>query len=393
MTTRNKGSIRLTIALGLASTTAFASPVHIEVAQGRSTIYGAGFSVSNGDSCFVVTPKHVVETAQSNEITVTDGQGQKAKAEVVKLAPADDAALLKLSSNGAFDCAQPWADGMEAATAIRKAKWLIARHVDADGGIQQTRWFVANAGRELLALQPFSDKDALRKGDSGSALYADDVLVGMIVASDTKDANISAIPQAQLFSLFNNDLTAPKERVALLEPITFRNQPDTYATYAAREYLTKNTPLSVSEAPMSARGAPGRLPNAEPAVPEGVDFVVSGTIVEITQRQIANPNYKPNAQAQFNSASFGNKLLKSLSNTVLNKNETAPYLLVIDVDVEINVTDVKKHSVGRDLERRSIQVANDGTPRTDLQQNAVQNAVTQAMDATFRKYGLPMRKK
>ncbi len=391
---RSNAGLALATALAVATVTfasAGAGPVHVQVDQGGATEYGAGYSVGNGTDCFIVTPHHVVETAQKDEITVTDGQGHQTKANVYKESAQDDMALLKANSPGAIECPADWPDGTAAAAAAQGAKWLTARKVNGNGGVQQSRWFVASSSPDALKLEPYSDKDQLQKGDSGSSVFADNVLVGMVVRAGTGDGTADVVTQARIFGLFNADVAPGARLVALLQPITYRNQENPYATVAAREFIGGRTPLALQEIALDPRrGAMTALPAAS-QVPEGIDYVVLGSLVEIGSTREANKNYKP-PKPNADEGSFGTRLLKSMGSALTGKNEDAPYYVIYNIDVDVQVLDVKKNSSARNLERLSFRFPQ--KPADDageLQKSAVQQAVTQAMDKTFRKYGLPLR--
>ncbi len=375
----------------LALTSALASPVHVKVDQGGGTEYGAGYSVSNGTDCFVITPHHVVATAQKDEITVTDSQGHQSRANVFKESPQDDMALLKVNTPGAIECPEDWPDGTAAVQAAKGAKWLTARKVDSGGRLQQSRWFASSTSADELVLEPYGDKDKLQKGDSGSSVYAEDTLVGMVVEAGTGEGTVNVVTQARIFALFNAEV-APSERlVALLQPILYRNQENPYATIAAREFIGSRTPLALQEIALDPRrGAMTSLPQAS-EVPEGIDYVVLGSLVEINTSREANKNYKP-PKPNEDKGSFGSQLLKSMGSALKGKNEDAPYYVTYNIDVDLQVLDVRKNSSARNLERRALRFPQrPADDAREMEKSAVQQAVAQALDLTFRKYGLPLK--
>lgn len=383
------GAALAVVALTVGS--AGAAPVHVQVDQGGATEYGAGFSVGNGTDCFIVTPYHVVETAQKDEITVTDSQGHQSKANVFKESPHDDMALLKANSPESIECPADWPDGTAAAAAVKGAQWLTTRKVDGNGGLKQSRWFVASSSPDMLKLEPYGDKDQLQKGDSGSSVFADNVLVGMVVRAGTGDGSADVVSQARIFGLFNADVAPGARLVALLQPITYRKQENPYATVAAREFIGGRTPMALQEIALDPRRGPMTALPAVDQVPEGVDFVVLGSLVEISSTREANRNYKP-PKAGGGEGSLGTRLLKSMGSALTGKNEDAPYYVNYNIDVDVQVLDVKKNSSARNLERLGLRFPQRPTDDAgELQKSAVQQAVTQALDRTFRKYGLPLR--
>lgn len=373
----------------LASATA--APVHVEVSQGGTTEYGAGISVSNGTDCFVITPHHVVETAQRDEITVTDERGRKVRANVLKESPENDAALLKTNEPGVIECPQDWNDGAAAAAAIQGAPFLTAKKVNGTGGARQSRWFVAGSTPETLTLEPYGEKDSFQKGDSGSAVFAANVMVGMVLEAGTGDRSATAITQQQIFALFNADVAQATALVALLQPIVYRNREEPYATVSAREFIGARTPLALQEVGIDPRRGPlTALPDAA-QVPKGIDYVILGNIVDIGTQVERNPNYKPPNQ-QKDKDSFGSKLLKSLGSAVTGKHEDAPNFRSYNIDVDLQVLDVKRNSAARSLERVTLKYPQkQGDDPRELDKSAVQQAVANAMERTFRKYSLPLR--
>ena len=242
-TRRNRSRSVLTWALGgavliSAAESALAGIVHIQIAKRSATEYGAGYTVGRGSDCFIVTPYHVVQFAAADGISVTDTKGSTAKARLLKGSEEFDAALLQVAVPHTLDCPADWSDGSNAASAIGGAPFLVARKVDDNGRVMQTRLFAASTTREQIELQPFGKNDELREGDSGSALYAGADLVGLVTAVDTKTKQAKALTQAQIHGLFGADVLPGAARTAVLKPLTVRKAENPYATAAAHDYLT-----------------------------------------------------------------------------------------------------------------------------------------------------------
>ena len=142
--------------------------MHIEVQQRPGTEFGAGYTVGRGSDCFVVTPFHVVQFAGADSITVTDANGSSAKARLLKGSEEFDAGLLQVAVPHTLDCAADWSDGANATAAIGAAPFLVARKVDDNGRVMQTRFFASSTSREQVELQPFGPNDELREGDSAA---------------------------------------------------------------------------------------------------------------------------------------------------------------------------------------------------------------------------------
>jgi hypothetical protein len=366
----------LLLGTGLAS----AGLVHIQVQQRAGMEFGAGYTVGRGSDCFVVTPFHVVQFAGTDSITVTDAKGSSAKARLLKGSEEFDAGLLQVALPHTLDCPADWSNGANAATAIGGAPFLVARKVDDNGRVMQTRFFVSSSSREQVELQPFGPNDELREGDSGSTLYAGDQVVGLVVSVDTESKVAVALTQSQIHGLFGGDVLPVARRTAVMQPFTFRRAEEPYASVAAREFLA-STDLEILN--LAADGK----------VPDGVEYVVGGTIVDLTSTRTANPNYKP--PEKDDDESIGRQLFRNLERRVasevgeaLDRNTEAQYLQVFKIDVQVEITKVADNTKVVNLEQRSYEMAEADATAADLQKTAVANAVREALAATLQKYPL-----
>jgi hypothetical protein len=360
---------------------ASAGLVHIQVQQRAGTEFGAGYTVGRGADCFVVTPFHVVQFAGPDSITVTDAKGSSAKARVLKGSEEFDAGLLQIAVPHTLDCPADWSDGADAAAAIGAAPFLIARKVDDTGRVMQTRFFASSTSREQVELQPFGPNDELREGDSGSTLYAGDRLVGLVVSVDTQSRQAVALTQSQIHGLFSGDVLPGARRSAVMQPFTYRNAEEPYATVAAREFLAGTAGLELLNAA------------ADGSVPAGAEYVVAGQIVDLRATRQANPNYKAPEKAE-SDESVGRQLFRSLERRVtsevaeaLDRNTEAQYLQVFNVDVQVEITKVADNTKVVNLERRSYEVP-EVAAAADLQKTAVADAVRETLALTLEKYPL-----
>jgi len=368
--------------LGCASIDAAAGIVHIEVRQRAGTEYGAGYTVGRGSDCFVVTPFHVVQLAPADGVTVTDAKGNNAKARLLKGSEEFDAGLLQVIAPHALDCPADWSDGANAVAAIGAAPFLVARKVDDNGRVMQTRFFAASTSREIVELQPFGPNDELREGDSGSALYAGDQLVGLLISVDTQSRQATALTQGQIHGLFGADVLPGTRRKAVVQSFTLGRAANPYATVAARDYLAGPGNLQLLDAPTDG------------SVPAGSDYVVIGQIVDVTNTRTANPNYKAPARTATED-SIGRQLFRKLEERVseevddaLDRNSDAQYLRVFNVDVQIEITKTSDNSKIVNLERRSYEMPELGATLADMQKTAVTDAVREAIALTLQKYPL-----
>jgi hypothetical protein len=369
-------------ALAGTAQTALAGIVHIQIAKRGATEYGAGYTVGRGSDCFIVTPFHVVQFAAADAITVTDTKGSTAKARLLKGSEEFDAALLQVAVPHTLDCPADWSDGANAANAIGGAQFLVARKVDDNGRVMQTRLFAASTSREQIELQPFGKNDELREGDSGSALYAGTELVGLVTAVDTKTKQAKALTQAQIHGLFGADVLPGATRTAVLKPLTVRKVQNPYATAAAHDYLTG---AQVQVVDPATDGKPL----------QGTQYVIAGTVVDVTSSRIVNPDYKPPERATKDDDNLGRQIFKTLErrmntevNSALQRNTEARYLTVFNVDVQFEVTKVLDNTKQINLERRSYKFPELGAPAADMEKTAVSTAVREALEATLKKYPL-----
>ena len=369
-------------AFAFAALDATAGIVHIQIAKRGATEYGAGYTVGRGSDCFIVTPFHVVQFATADSITVTDTKGSTAKARLLKGSEEFDAALLQVAVPHTLDCPADWSDGANAANAIGGAQFLVARKVDDNGRVMQTRLFAASTTRELIELQPFGQNDELREGDSGSALYAGTELVGLVTAVDTKTKQAKALTQSQIHGLFGADVLPGATHTAVLKPLTVRKAENPYATAAAHDYLTGVQVQVVSPA---ADGKP----------PQGTQYLIAGTVVDVTSSRIVNPDYKAPERAKKDDDSLGQQLFKTLQkrvnssvNDALQRNTESQYLTVFNVDVQFEITKVLDNKKQVNLERRSYRFPELGATAADMEKTAVSTAVREALEATLKKYPL-----
>ncbi|HUL80714.1 MAG TPA: hypothetical protein VL131_01145 [Gammaproteobacteria bacterium] len=355
--------------------------VHIQIQQRAGTEYGAGYTVGRGQDCFIVTPFHVVKFAPADAIGVTDAKGSTAKARMLKGSEEFDAALLQVVSGGPLDCPPDWSDGSNAAAAIGGAPFLVARKVDDNGRVMQTRLFASSTSREQLELQPFGPNDELREGDSGSTLYAGDAVVGLMISVDTKSKKALALTQSQIHGLFGADVLPTGKRTAVMQPFTYHKAENPYATATARDFLTG---ASVQLVNAGANGAP----------PPGTQYVIVGEIMDVQNTRAANPNYKAPQKASADD-NLGKQLFRNLQKKVdqsvdgaLDRNTDAQYLRTYNVDVQVQITKVADGSKVSNLERRSIVLPENGPTAADLEKTAVSSAVKQALELTLKKHPL-----
>lgn len=368
---------------GAVSLAVRAAPVHLEIDTGRSQEHGAGISVGNGVDCFVVAPLHVVEFARS--ITVTDRHGRSAKADPYQAPGGVDAALLKVEQGHALDCPADWDDGLAGEQAMQESDFLVSRKVK-QGEIQQRRFFLGSESATEMSLEPFSatQSNRLIEGDSGSSVYAKNLLVGMIVNVDTASGTGQALKQSQIHALFGNLVLNQSAKLALITPVYFRNAENPYATNDVKNFLQSRTSFDVMEMNQAEAMAnlQNRLRGIEPDYPDNVDYVISSSIIENRSRNENNPNYDAKAAKTKN---IGKQLLNNFGN------KSARYIQVSNIDVEVEILLPKEKRQISHIERLEYKVAlTPDVDQNELRTSLPARAAVDALHAAMLKYNLPI---
>lgn len=377
--------VAVSILVSVFYSAALAAPVHVSVETLMgSQEHGAGISVGKGLECYVVAPRHVVEMAQT--ITVTDQQGNTSTAEPFQDAPAEiDAILLKVEQDHRLDCPEDWDDGSDAESILYDVEFVISRKVKG-GGVDSRRFFPGSVTSTTIELQPFSNGKANRlvEGDSGSALYAKNLPLGMIVAVNTETGEAEAVKQSQLHALFGQYVLERKTKVVLINPVYKGYQENRYASAAVKEFVQTRTPLGVQEISPAIAQANMRSEQRGVAVeyPDAVDYVLLSSILLDTTRREKNPNYNVKKSK---SKSFGDKLVSSM------KGQDYQYYLVSNVDVEVTLITPATNERATHIERLEFRTAlKDGVNQQEVTKSAPVQGSVQAVYAAFNKFGLPV---
>jgi hypothetical protein len=253
--------------------------------------------------------------------------------------------------------------------------------------MQRRRFFLGEESSTPLSIQPFSSTkvDRLVEGDSGSSLYANNRLVGMIVSVDTKSGSGSAIKQSQLHALFGNLVLLQTSERALINPVYYGNRVDRYATVGLQDFVSTNTPFEVVtlDAAAVAANLQRQSRGTAPVYPDNLDYIVSAVIITNNTRNEPNPNYKASAARE---SSFGKKFLNKVAG-----NRATRYLYVSSIDVEVQILKPKENQQMTHIERLEYKVPlTDDVDRQELQATLPARAAAQALHATMLKFGLPV---
>jgi len=363
----------------------FAAPVRISV-EGLlgSQEYGAGISVAKGLECFVVAPRHVVEMALT--ITVTDLEGSNATATPFQEAPEEfDAILLKLEQNHRLDCTEDWDDGSAAEDILYDVEFLMSRKVKA-GGLDSRRFFPGSVTSTTIELEPFSSgkSNRLAEGDSGSALFAKNLPLGMIVSVDTATGTATAIKQSQLHALFGQYVLERSTKVVLINPVYQGYRENRYASAAVTEFVQRQTPLDVQEISPAIAQANMRSEQRGVAVeyPKTIDYVILNSILLNTSRREVNSNYDAK---KAKSSNFADKLLNQV------KGNDFRYYLVSNVDIEVTLIIPETNERTTHIERLEYKTPlTEDVDQKEATKNVPIQASVQALHAAFKKFGLPV---
>jgi len=362
----------------------FAEPVHISVkTMTGAQEYGAGISVGRGTLCFVVAPAHVVVMAQT--IKIADRRGNTALATQFHAPDGVDAILLKVEENHRLDCPEDWDDGIAAEEALYDAEFLVSKKVKK-GSINKRRFFPGNETSTTIVVQPYrkGKADLLREGDSGSALYVNNLPLGMIVLVDTSTGEGEAIKQTQLHALFSNFMLEASTKIALIGPVYQGSQENPYATSAAADFVETKTPWTAMQtSPAMARNNfQNEMRGTAPTYPDNVDYVIQSKIVANQSRPVANPKYDAKKSQTSN---VGKQLLNRVSA------KDFAYYLVSNIDVEVTVIDLETQQRTSHVERSEFKdPLTDDTNQRELSNDAVVRATVDAIQAAMSRFGVPI---
>ena len=361
-----------------------AKPVHISVETLLgSQEYGAGISVGRGDRCFVVAPAHVVAMAQT--ITITDRSGNTALATNFQAPNGVDAVLLKVEENHRLDCPEDWDDGIAAEDALDDADFLVSKKVKA-GGIDKRRFFPGSITSTTITVQPYRSgkADLLMEGDSGSALYVNNLPLGMIVSVDTSTGEGEAIKQSRLHALFSNFVLEASTKLVLVSPVYQGNLENPYATSAATDFIETSTPWTAMQisSTMARNNLQNEMRGTAPTYPDNVNYVIESKIISNLNRSVANPNYDAKESQTSNIA-------KQFLNRASAKDFR--YYLVSNIDVEVTVIDLETQQRTSLIERSEFKdPMTDDTNQRELSNDAVVRATVDALQAAMKKIGVPI---
>lgn len=191
---------------------AMASSVFIKVDDNE---IGQGILRPRGTECLVITPAHVVENGF--KIEVTTAEQLHAQAEVLELFPGD-LSVLRIKGDNGISCKPISWPGHNALTNLLATEKQGELHTMLpDGSMRKSPVeLVGYDPYRNIYVRPVNPADALVKGDSGSTLFVDGQVAGMLLSVDKNVGNV--VRQDALtndLALFFNDSNAPVASAAV----------------------------------------------------------------------------------------------------------------------------------------------------------------------------------
>ncbi len=177
-------SLRLaadTIAIVVALTATcplVASAQPVEIRQDPQV--GAGHAFRRGNTCLVVTARHVVANEVA-DIVVLDRSGARNTAQRVYDNPTYDLALLEITGKPAIACTASWPDTAWIAGLSPQSSMLFeaVRHYPTGGRETLIALRYAGGTADTLSFAPV-DRTSIRSSDSGSFVRTDGRLLGLV---------------------------------------------------------------------------------------------------------------------------------------------------------------------------------------------------------------------
>lgn len=166
--------------LCLLAGSVFAEPV--EVRQLDQT--GSGYTFKRGNSCLLVTARHVVPDVAA-DITVLDRSGAKSAAQRIYDNEAYDLAVVALPDKSPVACTDSWPDSawMKSTRFTSKSEFEV--HRDYPNGRQVVVLLRHAGGSNNTVTLAYTDKTRIKESDSGSIVRSDDKLAGIVQSVDT----------------------------------------------------------------------------------------------------------------------------------------------------------------------------------------------------------------
>ena len=166
----------------------FADQALVRSYDNQNSEIGQAYLLHQGQRCMSVLPTHVVKEAGKRAALLHEGNKQLLGETIDVFDLEDDLSLADVRGAIASDCGTSiGAISRSVAARIRQNALATLRSVNADGTIAQTAVSIVDDDAEnFLRVQPTNTNDQLRKGQSGSLLYAGGQPVGMLLQVDAR---------------------------------------------------------------------------------------------------------------------------------------------------------------------------------------------------------------
>jgi hypothetical protein len=172
--------------VGLAGDAAEAQQALVRTFQNTALEIGQAYLTHYGSRCIAVLPTHVAVEAGEVAAFLREG-GDGILGESSNFAHlGDDVSVADISGGIRSDCGYSTLAVSRAVASRIKANALASvRSVNGDGSIAQIPVaIIDDDGARFLRIQPTTDRNQIRKGQSGSLLMAGDTPVGMLLSVD-----------------------------------------------------------------------------------------------------------------------------------------------------------------------------------------------------------------
>lgn len=182
-----RSSLRLFACLMLLSGIADAQQALVRIYGQPGMEVGQAFLTHYAGRCYAILPTHVVAEAGIPAI-VREGEAQLLGESIRTHDLGDDLSLAELSGAVTSDCGFSAATLSRSVTERLNASGLATiRSVNGDGTVAQIPVAVLDDdGQLFLRVQPTSELNQIRKGNSGSMLMASGVPVGILLSVDAR---------------------------------------------------------------------------------------------------------------------------------------------------------------------------------------------------------------
>jgi len=193
---------------------------------------GQGFLVKRLDSCYLITPEHVVNDAFFASITTGTASRSQGDATAIQTL-GYDLAIMGVTGNAQQQCGATYTNFVDTTANILKslksATQLSVSTIGPDGSRSLTPASIASVDLLRLYIQPKDANTPFLQGMSGSLVYFDDVPVGMLQSVDSSTAQGVVLRIDRLLETINpffNDglsITSEQPLTAFEQTLTLTN--------------------------------------------------------------------------------------------------------------------------------------------------------------------------